>query len=384
MIETLDLKHKIGYMDTKYKKIAEEILSLTPITINGSQPWDIQVHNDAFYKRVLTEGEMGLGEAYMEGWWDCERMDELITKILEAHLDKKVKLNWSSLFLLLKSRILNLQTKGRAFVGGNHYNLGNELFEKMLDHRMNYSCAYWKNAATLEQAQENKLDLICRKLNLQAGMKVLDIGCGWGAFGKFATEKYKVEVVGITVSKEQAELGQKLCSGLPVAFKLMDYRAIVGKFDRIVSVGMIEHVGYKNYKTFFKTALNCLADDGLFLLHTIGSNKSVKSINAWTNKYIFPNAMLPSIAQLSKASEGLFVMEDVHNFGKYYDDTLMAWYTNFQKSWSSIEKNYPPYFYRMWEYYLLSCAGAFRSRQCQLWQIVLSKNGVPGGYESIR
>jgi cyclopropane-fatty-acyl-phospholipid synthase len=372
-------------METKYRKIAEEILATTQVTINGNQPWDIRVHNDAFYRRVLTEGDMGIGEAYMEGWWDSERVDELISKILEADLSKKVSLKWSSVFLLLQARLLNLQTKRRALMMSNrHYDLGNELFQKMLDPRMNYSCAYWKNAETLEQAQENKLDLICRKLNLQPGMKVLDIGCGWGAFGKFAAEKYQVKVVGITVSKEQVKLGQKLSKGLPVEFRLMDYRALDGKFDRIVSVGMIEHVGYKNYNTFFKTASNCLAEGGLFLLHTIGSNRSVKSISAWTNKYIFPNAMLPSMAQLSKASEGLFVMEDVHNFGKYYDDTLMAWHHNFKKSWNQIEKNYPPYFYRMWEYYLLSSAASFRTRQCQLWQIVLSKNGVPGGYDSIR
>jgi cyclopropane-fatty-acyl-phospholipid synthase len=254
----------------------------------------------------------------------------------------------------------------------------------MLDRRMNYSCAYWKNAETLDQAQENKLDLICRKLGLQPGMKVLDIGCGWGAFGKFAAEKYQVKVVGVTVSKEQVELGQKLSEGLPVEFRLTDYRSLNEKFDRIVSVGMIEHVGYKNYSTFFETAHKCLSDDGLFLLHTIGSPVSVTSINAWTNKYIFPNAMLPSLAQLSSAAEKLFVVEDLHNFGKYYDDTLMAWYGNFKKNWGKIEKNYQPPFFRMWEYYLLSCAASFRARQSQLWQIVLSKNGVLGGYESVR
>ena len=372
-------------MDEKYKKIAEEILASTQITIDGNQPWDIHVHNDEFYRRVLLEGEMGLGETYMEGWWDCEKTDELISKIMEARIDKKVIQNWHLLFLLLKARLFNLQSKRRAIHSASgHYDLGKELFQKMLDCRMNYSCAYWKNATTLNQAQENKLDLICRKLNLQPGMKVLDIGCGWGAFGKFAAEKYQVKVVGITVSKEQVELGQKRCEGLPVEFKLMDYRSLKGKFDRIVSVGMIEHVGYKNYSTLLKTACNCLVDNGLFLLHTIGSNNSVTSISPWMNKYIFPNSVIPSMAQLSKAAEGLFVIEDVHNFGKYYDDTLMAWYTNFKKSWSEIEKNYPPYFYRMWEYYLLSSAASFRTRQCQLWQLVLSKNGVPGGYESIR
>jgi cyclopropane-fatty-acyl-phospholipid synthase len=372
-------------MDAKYKKIAEDLLATAHVTINGNNPFDIQVHNDAFYRRVLAEGEMGLGEAYMEGWWDAERVDELICKILQADLRKNVKLKWPLLFQLLKARLFNQQSKYRAFINGErHYDLGNELFRNMLDQRMNYSCAYWKNAVNLDEAQENKLDLICRKLDLQPGMKVLDIGCGWGAFGKFAAEKYNVKVVGITVSKEQVELGQKLCEGLPVEFRLMDYRVMNERFDRIVSVGMIEHVGYKNYNTYFKTVHNCLGEGGLFLLHTIGSNRSVKSQNLWMNKYIFPNAMLPSLTQLCNAAEGLFVVEDVHNFGKYYDDTLMAWYHNFKKNWNQIEKNYSPQFFRMWEYYLLSCAASFRTRQCQLWQVVLSKSGVPGGYESVR
>lgn len=372
-------------METKSKKIVEDMLVTAGITINGNNPFDIQIKNDAFYNRVLTEGEKGFGEAYMEGWWDAGSVDELICKILQADLDKKITIKWSLLFQLLKARLLNRQSKKYAFFNGErHYDLGNELFRIMLDRRMNYSCAYWKNAANLDEAQENKLDLICRKLALQPGMKVLDVGCGWGAFGKFAAKNYHVKVVGITVSKAQVELGQKLCEGLPVEFRLMDYRSLNEKFDSIVSVGMIEHVGYKNYNIFFEKAHQCLKEDGLFLLHTIGSTISVKAIDPWTNKYIFPNAMLPSLAQLTSAAEGLFVVEDVHNFGKYYDDTLMAWYHNFKKNWNKIENNYPSQFFRMWEYYLLCSAGSFRARKSQLWQIVLSKNGVPGVYESVR
>ena len=255
----------------------------------------------------------------------------------------------------------------------------------MLDKRMNYSCAYWKGADSLDLAQENKLELICRKIDLKPGMRVLDIGCGWGAFGKYAAVKYNIEVVGITVSKEQVEFGKELCKGLPVEIRLMDYRDVNEKFDRIVSVGMIEHVGYKNYNTFFKVANKCLSDHGLFLLHTIGNIKSKKATDPWTDKYIFPNGLLPSIAQLGKAIENLFVMEDWHSFGQDYDKTLMAWYENFEKNWDKIKNKYSERFYRMWKYFLLSAAGSFRSRRRdQLWQIVLSKNGIPGGYQSIR
>jgi cyclopropane-fatty-acyl-phospholipid synthase len=373
-------------MNKKYKKIAEEILGLAEVKINGSNPWDIRIHNDEFYRRAITEGELGIGESYMDGWWDAEKVDELIYKILIAQLDEKIQRKFSILVRLFTKRLFNLQSKRRAFIiGEKHYDLGNELFQNMLDKRMNYSCAYWKDAGSLDEAQKNKLELICRKLYLKPGMRVLDIGCGWGAFGKYAAEKYNSEVVGITVSKEQVELGRKLCGGLPVEIRLMDYRDVNGKYDRIVSVGMIEHVGYKNYKTFFEVANKCLKDDGLFLLHTIGNIKSVKTHNLWTNKYIFPNGMLPSVAQLGKAIENLFVMEDWHNFGIDYDKTLMEWFNNFVMNWYKIKNKYSERFFRMWKYFLLSSAGSFRSRRRdQLWQIVLSKNGILGGYQSIR
>jgi len=254
-------------MGINYQEITEEILELAGVKINGSAPWDIQVHNKEFFRRAITEGELGIGESYMNGWWDAEKVDELIYKILRAKLDEKIRLKFSILLKLFTARVFNLQSKRRAYIiGKKHYDLGNDLFQNMLDKRMNYSCAYWHNTNSLDEAQENKLELICKKLYLEPGMKVLDIGCGWGAFGKYAAEKYGVEVAGITVSKEQVELGKKLCEGLPVEFRLMDYRDVKEKFDRIVSVGMIEHVGYKNYRIYFKVANRCLKDDGLFLL----------------------------------------------------------------------------------------------------------------------
>lgn len=370
----------------KYKSLVKELLSLAEIEINGSKPWDIQVHDERFYKRVITEVELGLGESYMDGWWDVEKLDEMIYRIVRTDLQNKVKRNLKIALQLAGFYLINMQSRRRAFIiGERHYDLGNDLFKNMLDKRMNYSCAYWENANNLDEAQENKLDLICRKLYLKPGMKVLDIGCGWGAFGKYAAEKYGVEVVGITVSKEQVALGKELCKGLPVELRLQDYRDINEKFDRIVSVGMIEHVGYKNYGTYFKVAERNLKDDGLFLLHTIGEVRSTKSTDAWTHKYIFPNGMLPSIAQLAKSVENLFVIEDLHNFGADYDKTLMAWFNNFNSNWDNIKNKYSERFYRMWKYFLLSSAGAFRARnKNQLWQIVLSKNGVPGGYISIR
>ncbi len=372
-------------MSINYESIVHELFESAGIEINGNRPWDIHVHNREFYRRVLTEGELGFGESYMEGWWDAERVDELVHRILLARLDEKTDLKLSILFQLFIARLFNLQSKRRAFfVGERHYDLGNDLFRTMLDRRMNYSCAYWKDSQSLDLAQENKLELICRKLYLKPGMRVLDIGCGWGPFGKYAAAKYQVEVTGITVSKEQVQLGQELCDGLPVKFRLIDYRDIDEKFDRIVSVGMVEHVGFKNYGTFFKVVNRCLKDDGLFLLHTIGHMESSKNLDPWTHKYIFPNGMIPSANQLSQAFENLFVVEDWHNFGVDYDKTLMAWYSNFISNWDKLKNNLSDHFYRMWKFYLLSSAATFRSRRSHLWQIVLSKNGIPGGYQSVR
>jgi len=372
--------------------VIKSLLQSAGITINGPGDADIQVKNPDFYKRVLRSGSLGLGESYMDGWWEVKKLDEFIYRVLDASLDKKINA-WELLPFYLSAVIFNYGRKSKAFeVGQKHYDLGNSLFQKMLDKRMVYSCGYWKDAKNLDEAQEAKLDLICRKLNLKPGMRVLDVGCGWGSFCRFAVEKYNVEVVGITVSKEQVALGRELCKGLNVEIKLQDYRNLnlEGKpasgnlFDRVVSVGMIEHVGYKNYRTFMKTIHRSLKEDGQFLLQTIGENKSVVATDPWSEKYIFPNSMLPSIKQIGASIEDLFMMEDWHNFGSYYDKTLMCWFDNFDRSWEEIKSEYDERFYRMWKYYLLSAAGGFRARKNQLWQIVLSKNGVPYGYQSIR
>jgi len=369
----------------KLEKKAQEILSLADININGDRPWDLQIHNPDFYKRVLAQGSLGLGESYMDGWWDVKQLDQFFDYLLRAEIDRKAVTKKQLLVPYLKATFSNLQNKQKAkVVGEKHYDIGNDLYEAMLDKRMVYTCGYWKDAKNLDEAQEAKLDLVCRKLNLQEGQKILDIGCGWGSFAKYAAEKYKVSVVGITISKEQVGIARERCKGLPVEIRLQDYREVTEKFDHVVSLGMFEHVGYKNYQTYMKKAHQCLNDGGLFLLHSIGGNKSVKMTDRWLDKYIFPNSMLPSIKQIGESIENLFVMEDWHNFGVDYDKTLIAWYENFNKNWLKLKRNYSERFYRMWKYYLLSCAGTFRSRRNQLWQIVLSKNGVFDGYQSVR
>ncbi|VAW35451.1 Cyclopropane-fatty-acyl-phospholipid synthase [hydrothermal vent metagenome] len=368
---------------TKFKNTIETILSSADVKINGSRPWDLQIHNNAFYSRVLAKGSLGLGESYMESWWDCNHLDQFFDKILSAKLDEHFK-TLTGLLNIIKSKIINLQKPSRAFfVGKKHYDIGNSLFENMLDKRMIYSCGYWQDTDNLDQAQEAKLHLVCRKLGLQPGMRVLDLGCGWGGAARFVAKYYDVKVVGITISEQQHILAQQTCKGLPVEIRMQDYRKLNEKFDRIYSLGMFEHVGYKNYLSYFKVVRKNLTGDGLFLLHTIGGNDSVVQTDPWIGKYISPNSMLPSAKQIMAHTEGLLVLEDWHNFGVDYDKTLIAWYANFTKNWDKI-KDYDVVFYRQWCYYLLSCAGAFRARKNQLWQCVFSADGLAGGYKSVR
>jgi cyclopropane-fatty-acyl-phospholipid synthase len=367
------------------QEATEALLAPLDIRVDGNRPWDIRVHNPEFFTRVLAGGSLALGESYMDGWWSCRALDQFFERILRAGLERRRLPKGHFLWQAVRAKLINAQRPSRAgVIGERHYDIGNRLFTLMLDRRMNYSCAFWEGADTLDQAQENKLDMICRKIGLAPNMRVLDIGCGWGGFAKWAAEKYDARVLGLTVSREQADYARRDCRGLEVTIELQDYRRLEGTFDRIVSIGMLEHVGARNYRTFMQVARRCLAEDGLLLVQTIGGNRSVHGTDAWIEKYIFPNSMLPSVRQIAAASEGLLVLEDWHGFGPDYDRTLMAWHANFTRNWDRIKDRYDERFYRMWTYYLLSCAGSFRARRNQLWQIVFSKRGLRGGYRCRR
>ncbi|WP_420283102.1 cyclopropane fatty acyl phospholipid synthase [Serratia liquefaciens] len=369
----------------RWYRIVEELLSSADVAINGNRACDIKVHNPALFKRILQEGSLGFGESYMDGWWDCERLDVLFTRILQAGVDERLPKNLSDIARIAYARLFNRQSRKRAWqVGKEHYDIGNDLFRAMLDPYMQYSCGYWKDADTLEQAQRAKLKMICEKLQLKPGMSLLDIGCGWGGLAQYAAENYGVSVYGVTISAEQQKLAQERCQGLDVEIQLQDYRDLDRQFDRIVSVGMFEHVGPKNYDTYFRVAARNLKPDGLFLLHTIGANQTNLHVDAWIDKYIFPNGCLPSVRHISEASEGRFVMEDWHNIGADYDRTLMAWYENFKRAWPQLAEEYSERFERMFTYYLNACAGAFRARDIQLWQVLFSPKGVDGGVRVYR
>ncbi|MBI4961948.1 MAG: cyclopropane fatty acyl phospholipid synthase [Desulfomonile tiedjei] len=360
------------------KKVVQELLGLCGVTVNGAAFCDIKVNDDRMYSRMLRYKNLGLGESYMDGWWDCQRLDEFIFRILSARLDQKVRGSLKFLLPVAKALLFNRQSKIRSReVAERHYDLGNELFFSFLDPYNQYSCAYFNGTDNLDQAQLNKMDLICRKLGLSSGDRVLDIGFGWGGLAKYAARNYGCSVKGVNISQEQIAFAREFCKGLPIEVVHCDYRDVQGEFDKVVSVGMFEHVGRKNYGKFMQTAGQCLKEGGVFLLHTIGSNESQVKSDPWISKYIFPNGELPSIEQISKAAEGLFVVEDLHNLGPHYDKTLLAWNERFQQAWPRLESKYDQRFKRMWEYYLLSCAGAFRARDIQVWQIVMTKTCTP-------
>jgi cyclopropane-fatty-acyl-phospholipid synthase len=368
--------------------VLEQLLGHAGVAVNQPGPANLQVHDQRVFDAVLAHWSLGLGETYMDGLWDCERLDEFFTAVLRADLDRRsVGLARLRLGLAaLRSRLANLQSRARAFqVAEQHYDIGNDVFEAILDRRMIYSCAYWgSGATTLDEAQEVKLDLICRKLQLQPGERMLDIGCGWGGLARYAAERHGVSVTGITVSREQVQIARTRCRGLPVEIRFADYRSLEGRYDKIVSVGMFEHVGRKNYAAYFDTARRLLAAEGLFLLHTIGTRVYAEALDPWIERYIFPNGQLPALAELAAAIEPRFIVEDWHNFGPDYDRTLMGWWENFDAAWPRLRARYDERFYRMFKYYLLACAGMFRSRQGQLWQLVLSPRERAGTYRSVR
>jgi cyclopropane-fatty-acyl-phospholipid synthase len=359
-------------------ELCRELLAKAGVTVGGSAPWDLQVHDERVWTRILRDGTLGVGESYVDGWWDVRALDQFVDRVLRAQLGDLLRETWMLVPQVLRARVFNLQTIRRSFGNGqHHYDIGNELYEAMLDRRMLYTCAVWDGALTLDEAQERKLELVCTKLGLRAGQRVLDLGCGWGGFAAYAAEKYGVQVVGYTVSEAQVAWANKRYPHLPIDIRLDDYRRATGTYDAVVSIGLMEHVGPKNYRGYMELVDRCLAPDGVALIHTIAGNRPRPHIDPWFDRYVFPNAVLPTLAQLVTAMEGLFIPEDVHNIGPDYDPTLMAWWSNFDAAWPRLRERYDERFYRIWKYYLLGSAGGFRSRSQQLYQIVMTRRGTP-------
>ena len=371
------------------RAIADEVLARAGIRVNGPDPWDIRVADERFYARVLSQGTLGLGESYMDGWWDCEALDQFMERALRHGLKDFTPTDWRIPLAVLRLRLLDLQSIRRSRrVAEIHYDLGNDFFARMLGPTMTYSCGYWREAASLDEAQDRKHDLICDKLALERGHRLLDIGCGWGRLLAHAHRRTGCRGWGVTVSERQWRHATEAYGDLPLRFSLVDYRdrsvSAEGPFDRIASVGMFEHVGARHHRSYFARVASLLADDGLFLLQTIG-NREKSGVDPWIDKYIFPNSVAPCVRDIAQGIDEFFVLEDWHSLGQDYERTLLAWASNFEAYARSPEFPFDRRFYRMWRYYLYSFAGSFRARNyLQLWQIVLSKKGTLAGYRSVR
>lgn len=372
-------------IDERLRGYFDRVLEQADVMVDGDRPWDPQVHDDRLYRRAAVSGTLGLGEAYMDGWWTCDALDELVCRLRSTDVLRRLG-SPLDLGRHIGARLINLQAGRRAWkVGEQHYDIGNDLYELMLDPRMMYSCGYWATASNLADAQTDKLALIAGKLGLEPGMRILDIGCGWGGAAEYFARDHGCEVVGVTISAEQAALARERVTDLPVEIRLVDYRELDEPFDRIVSIGMFEHVGFRNYRTFMDVARRCLANpDSLMLLHTIGGQRSSNATDPWISKYIFPNSNLPSAARITAALEGVLTLEDWHTFGPDYDRTLLAWHANINRSWDQLPPSYDERFQRMWNFYLMVSAGSFRARANQLWQLVLSRDGIPTTYRPSR
>ena len=366
----------------RWYRIVEEMLAEAGVAINGPRAWDIRVHNPALFKRILQEGSLGFGESYMDGWWECERLDMLFTRILQAGVDERLPKSLSDIARVAYARLFNRQS--RALAGG----------QRALRHRQRPVPGDARSLhAILLRLLERGADARAsaagqaaddlRKTAAEAGHDAAGYRLRLGRVGAVCGAKLRRLGARRDHFRRAAEAGAGTLRGLDVEILLQDYRDLDRQFDRIVSVGMFEHVGPKNYETYFSVAARNLKPDGLFLLHTIGSNQTDLNVDAWIDKYIF-NGCLPSVRHIAEASEGRFVMEDWHNFGADYDRTLMAWLENFKRAWPQLAGGYSERFERMFTYYLNACAGAFRSRNIQLWQVLFSPAGVEGGVRVYR
>ncbi|MDP3542896.1 MAG: cyclopropane fatty acyl phospholipid synthase [Elusimicrobiota bacterium] len=354
-------------------KSAEEdvraLLARAGVAVGGGRPWDIRVRDPGFYKRVLSGGSLAAGEAYVDGWWESDRLDEFFHRVFKAGLYERVAFDpWARLRIQAR-RIFDAPSAGlRA-------GLGNDLFRAMLGERMSSSCAYWKDARDLDEAQDAKMELVCRKLELKPGLSVLDLGCGWGAFARYAAERHGVSVVGVDIAEEQVTFGRERCRGLAVALRVQDHREVRGRYDRVVSIGLMEHVAPRNWRSSMAAAARCLKADGIALVHAVARNVTDGRLDPWLDRNVFPGGAAPSLSSLAGAMEGSFVAEDVHNIGPHYDPTLLAWHENLSRRWPELRGKYGDRLYRALKFCLLASAGGFRARRSQLFQIVMTRPG---------
>lgn len=345
----------------------ESLLARAGVAVGGARPWDIRVRHPGFFARVRAGGSLAAGEAYADGWWESDRLDEFFHRVFKAGLPERLApAPWSGARRLL-ARLLGRAPRGpEAHPGG-------EVFRAMLGPTMSFSSGYWRDARGLDEAAEAAMELACRKLELRPGMSVLDLGCGWGAFARHAARTRGVSVVGVDIACERVNAGRELCKGLPVALRVQDHAEVRGRFDRVVSLGLAEEVGPAGCGGLMAAAARCLKPDGVALIQAAARNAPASRRDPWLERCGFAGGAAPSLSRLVQAMEGRFVVEDVHNLGPHYDRTLMAWHENLERRWHRCRGD--ERLYRTLKFSLLASAGAFRARRSQLFQILMSRPG---------
>ena len=360
-------------------RLLSNILDEAGVTLDGPEPWDPQLNDPRAVRRMIGGGSLGIGEAYMDGEWDCDRLDELARRIMLVDGVDRLLAGWRKALHLVYDKLVNRQNQQRATaVAELHYNLDARFFEQILGESMVYSCAYWRDADSLTEAQLAKLDLVCRKLDLQPNDRLLDIGCGWGSLANHAAEHYGCEVVGVSIAAEQVAFAKERFTNPKIRFVCDDYRSLpeydLKPFDKIASVGMFEHVGTRNYETFMNIVDKQLRTGGRFLLHTILG----KGQDPWLTKYIFPNGVLCDLQTIMKSVPTSLVLEDLQNLRSDYGKTLHAWYDNLNAAREVDERLQDDRFYRMWRFYLLTSVGGFTAgSRLQVDQMLFTKGGAP-------
>ena len=349
-------------------------------------PITLKLLDKKLHYKLLLHPDLHFGEAYTNGSLVIE--NGTLTDFLDLAMENIGRRGEINEFSKLLNKVrgtyrfltnFNLAKKSKHNVA-HHYDISEKLYDLFLDKKRQYSCAYFKSENdTLEDAQNNKIDHIIKKLNLKSNQKVLDIGSGWGTLAIDIAQKTKCEVVGITLSENQLQYSRQKAKELnlenQVQFRLMDYRELNEKFDRIVSVGMLEHVGRKFYKTYFNTVSKLLNEDGVALIHTIGSVHPPRNPHPWVTKYIFPGGYTPSLSEVANPIEksGL-IISDMEVLRMHYAHTLRNWKERCIKNKSKIIEMFDEKFFRMWEFYLTSCEMAFKWGDQVVFQFQLTKD----------
>ena len=332
--------------------LVERVFAASDIAIDGSKPWDIRVTDNRFFRAVVTQGSLGLGEAYMNGWWKCEDLEELAYRLMRSGI-YKISL-WMPIYLVanIHDAAINQQSKEKSLrVAERHYAMGNDIFLSFLGKYKNYSCGYFSDTDNLDQAQLQKLEKICRLLDLKPGDRVLDVGGGWGEFARYAATKYGCYVTSVNITDEQIKFAVEYCKGTSVDIRKCDYRDITGRYDKIAVIAMLTHVGPKNYRKFMEVADRCLEPGGMMLIESVGGHKSRKNCEAWINRYIFPGGVVPSLKQFDTAMAGRFSRKETDEFGGFYVHTLRAWNRNLMQAWPDHLRKYDERVRLMFEYF---------------------------------